>query len=208
MNDSNYLELARHYEECFATHGPGHLGVDWPSESDAAVRYEVMLEVIRSGVDCPKLLDFGCGSAGLLSHIRAAGQEAEMRYRGHDISQAYIDYCRSVFPDYLFDVGDVLAGADIGTADYVVANGVFTERLGLSYDEMFDFMSRVVRHLFNAATVGIAFNVMSTFVDWQRDDLFHVDPGAMAEFVGAEFGANFTIRHDYPLFEYTTYVYK
>jgi hypothetical protein len=49
---------------------------------------------------------------------------------------------------------------------------------------------------------------MSKQVDWERDDLFHLPLDVMSSFVSANLSRRFVVRHDYPLFEYTTYVYR
>lgn len=207
MDVAKYTELARHYEACFIKHGPGHLGVDWPDSDGAGVRYRVMLGVLDSSKGDVSLLDFGCGDAALLNHLRAEGLADRVTYHGHDISEIYIDYCRSVHPSIPFTSGDVLTGSLVPVTDYTIANGVFTERLSLSYEEMFSFMTETVSALFESARCGIAFNVMTKDVDWERNDLFHVPLAEMAEFV-AQLSRRYTIRQDYGLFEYTTYVYK
>jgi hypothetical protein len=86
-------------------------------------------------------------------------------------------------------------------------NGVFTEKLELSYQEMFDFMSRTVERVFSLVDVGVAFNVMSKHVDWERDDLFHVPFDEMAAFLIANVTRNIVLRADYGLYEYTVYAY-
>ena len=55
---------------------------------------------------------------------------------------------------------------------------------------------------------GVAFNVMSKHVDWERDDLFHLPFDEMAGFVTRNLTRNFVIRNDYGLFEYTVYLYR
>ena len=45
-------------------------------------------------------------------------------------------------------------------------------------------------------------------MDWERDDLFHLPFDEMAQFVGANLSRYFIIRHDYPAYEYTTFVYR
>ena len=45
---------------------------------------------------------------------------------------------------------------------------------------MTDYMLRMLRMAFARCTCGIAFNVMSKHVDWERDDLFHVPFDEMA----------------------------
>jgi hypothetical protein len=49
---------------------------------------------------------------------------------------------------------------------------------------------------------------MSKLVDWERDDLFHRPFDTMASFVWKNLSRHFVIRHDYPAYEYTTYVYR
>ncbi len=50
----------------------------------------------------------------------------------------------------------------------------------------------------------MAFNVMSTLVDWQRDDLFHLSFDTMAQYVSQALSRHFVVRHDYGAYEYTT----
>ena len=92
--------------------------------------------------------------------------------------------------------------------DYIVCNGTFTEKRDLSYEEMFDFMSNTLKTLWLKTNKGIAFNVMSKLVDWERDDLFHVSMDEIGLFLKNNLSKNFVIRNDYKLYEYTIYVYK
>jgi hypothetical protein len=55
---------------------------------------------------------------------------------------------------------------------------------------------------------GLAFNVMSKHVDWERPDLFHLPFDALAQVLARSLTRNFVIRNDYGLYEYTTYVYR
>lgn len=210
MNDPAYLRLVRHYEACFAEHGATAAGVDWPDEAGAKLRYDVMLDLLRWDPlkpEAPTLLDFGCGAAGLYSHVRCDELGRSLDYSGHDLSELYVAHCRVAYPEVRFTTGDILAGHQLDVVDYVVVNGVFTERLDLEHEEMFIFMRSILERLTAVARRGVAFNVMSSLVDWERDDLFHVPPSQIAE-LATVFGRRFLIRHDYPLYEYTTYLYR
>jgi hypothetical protein len=92
--------------------------------------------------------------------------------------------------------------------DYIVLNGVFTEKRELSFDEMFSYFKQLVSRVFAHAAVGIAFNVMTKHVDWEREDLFHLPFDTLAAFLKKELTRNFVFRNDYGLYEYTTYVYR
>jgi SAM-dependent methyltransferase len=205
-----YRSIAAHYVAGLERHGDNHLGVDWPNEDDARTRHRVMLELLRPGVGAepPRVLDFGCGASHLLEHIRAE-HWTDIDYAGLDISEPFVELSRAKFPDTRFWCLDVLTDdvSALPRFDYAVMNGVFTEKLELSYDEMFDFMSRTIERVFSLVEVGIALNVMSKHVDWERDDLFHVPFDEIAAFLIANVTRNIVLRADYGLYEYTVYAY-
>ena len=53
--------------------------------------------------------------------------------------------------------------------DYIVMNGVFTEKQNLSFDQMFTYFKDLLSVIFQKPIVA-AFNVMSSHVDWERED--------------------------------------
>src|SRR4051812_46322163 len=171
----NYQTIIEHYEQCLARHGDSHLGVDWPNAADAQTRYRVMLEVIRTPLSEPlTLLDFGCGAAHLYDHLNRSGR-ADIRYVGVDASARFIELASRKFPACEFHCIDVLAeDIPLPPADYIVMNGVLTEKRRLSVEQMHSYMWRLLTRVFAFARIGLAFNVMSHHVDWQRDDLNHV----------------------------------
>jgi SAM-dependent methyltransferase len=205
-----YKGIVAHYESCLERHGDSHLGVDWPKAEDVATRYHVMLDVIRPSPAprCVRLLDFGCGAAHLLDYIVARNRD-DIDYSGLDLSPKFVDLARRKFPSRVFYSGDVLENQDlIPDFDYIVMNGVFTEKRDLSHDEMLNYFKDLLSTVWGKANRGIAFNVMSKQVDWERDDLFHLPFDTLAAFLAANVSRNFVFRNDYGLYEYTTYVYR
>jgi len=209
MVEKKYLSIVSHYEACLEQYGDSHLGVDWPRAEDVQKRYRVMLEVIRpqSPGQRVSLLDFGCGAAHLNEYIREQGLDY-IEYAGLDLSEKFVRLSQSKFPGNRFFSLDLLEeNAALPVFDYIVLNGVFTEKRELSFDEMLSYFKQLVRRVFAHAAVGIAFNVMTKHVDWERDDLFHLPFDTLAEFLKNELSRNFVFRNDYGLYEYTTYVY-
>jgi SAM-dependent methyltransferase len=206
---AGYQSIIEHYEQCLARHGDSHLGVDWPNAADAEKRYRVMLDLIREPLDEPvAVMDFGCGAAHLLEHIERS-RRTNVEYIGVDASTQFVELSRRKFPDAEFHCVDILGGdARLPAVDYVVMNGVLTEKRGLPFEEMWAYVERLLPRVFGLARVGLAFNVMSHHVDWQRDDLFHVPYDRLAAFLKAKLSRHFVFRADYGLYEYTTYVYR
>lgn len=202
-----YQEIVHHYEACLERHGDTHLGVDWPSEQDVFKRYRIMLELIRESGEIASLLDFGCGAAHLYDYILSKG-EAKINYSGLDISEKFIAVCREKHPDITFYCADIIADEfEIPSIDYIVMNGVFTEKRSMTHEEMTFYFNSLIKKVFPLARKGIAFNVMSKQVDWERDDLFHLPLDEVATFVTKSLTRNFIIRNDYGLYEYTVYLY-
>lgn len=212
MNEKNYLSIMAHYESCLERHGDTHLGVDWPKAEDVATRHRVMLELIKADAFGEgrkiSLLDFGCGASHLYEYLREQKLD-QIDYVGLDLSEKFVALSRSKFPDNEYLCMDVMEETTrLREFDYIVMNGVFTEKRELTFDEMFDYFSKLLRKTFASARVGLAFNVMSKHVDWERDDLFHLPFDTMATFVQKALTRNFVIRNDYGLYEYTVYVYR
>lgn len=211
MNEK-YTSIVKHYEDCLDKHGDNHLGVDWPKLEDVEKRYRVMLDVFRFDnrfQPNSTLLDFGCGAAHLLEYMQREGTN-QVHYAGLDLSPKFIELCQNKFPNQPFYCLDVLRDNHaLPVYDYVVMNGVFTEKRELTQDEMWSYLKAMLKTVFqNHTKRGLAFNVMSKNVEWERDDLFHLSHDLLTEFITKELSRDYLIRADYQLFEYTTYIYK
>jgi len=218
MDQKKYLKIVSHLESCLERYGDTHLGVDWKRKEDAEARYRAMLEVIKPDTFGKiSLLDFGCGASHLYEHIlqhqlhQAEHSPYSIKYSGLDLGAKYISLSREKFPSNDYYHLDILEHQDdLPEFDYIVMNGVFTAKYdsGLSFEEMLEYFQAVIERVFAKARVGIAFNVMSKQVDWERDDLFHLPFDVLASFLVRNLSRHFVFRHDYALYEYTTYVYN
>ncbi|MCB0460439.1 MAG: class I SAM-dependent methyltransferase [Flavobacteriaceae bacterium] len=206
-----YEKIIKHYETCLDTYGDSHLGVDWPNPKDAITRYEVMLDIISINKVLNKsisLLDFGCGTSHLFDYI-INKKLNQIKYSGLDISDKFINFSKNKYPETPFYLGDILdSNFEFPKHDYIVMNGVFTEKRSLTFDQMWNYFTEVLEKVFLKSNKGIAFNVMSKNVDWERDDLFHVSIDRLSKFMCDNLSRNFIIRNDYGLYEYTVYLFK
>jgi SAM-dependent methyltransferase len=207
-----YKSLVKMVEDLFAIHGDSHRGLGYPKATGFDARYRVYLDVTKFGPSSEQsctLLDVGCGTGRLLDEIKASGR-TDITYTGIDLSPILIDAAKAKHPEAFFLQGDPfdLSEAWSRELDYVVFGGIFTCKLQMTNEEMTDYMLRLLRLAFAHCQRGLAFNVMSHHVDWQREDLFHVPFDRMADLLQVHFGRNYIFRADYGLFEYTVYLYK
>lgn len=206
-----YISIVEHYENCLEKHGDSHLGVDWPNLDDVNKRYKVMLDILLHKKDANQpinLLDFGCGTAHLLEYIKN-NEFQNIQYSGLDISQKFVDVAKEKYPNNSFYCIDILdKKEELESFDYFILNGVFTEKRELSFDEMWEYFTKMIIVIYDKCDRGIAFNVMSKNVDWEREDLFHVPHDLLTQFLCKNISRDYIIRNDYGLYEYTVYLFK
>jgi hypothetical protein len=206
-----YANIIDHYENCLAQYGDTHRGVDWPKAEDVDTRYRVMLDIMRfrhPAEPGASLLDFGCGASHLYEYMRRQGM-TDVAYSGLDISEKFVQLSRQKFPDNQYYCVDLLEKPDaVPVFDYAVLNGIFTEKRELSFEEMFAYFQELLTAVFGRVRSGVAFNVMSKAVDWERWDLFHLPTDLLIDFLTKKLSRHFILRNDYGLYEYTVYLYK
>lgn len=200
--------LRDHYQSAFLTHGATTKGVDWGEKTaDLALRYDKMAAVISAGTPGPvSLLDVGCGYGGLRDHL--ISRNVAVEYTGIDVVPEMIASARNRHPDANFMLGDVLETNDLGEHDYVVCNGILTQKLDIPAAEMDAFASLLIRRMFSLCRIGIAFNVMTTKVNYFANNLYYRNPAELFAWCLTEFTRHIRIDHAYPLYEYTMYLYR
>lgn len=213
--DKSYETIYKHYESCLEKYGDCPKGMDWPNIDGMITRFKIMTDLIKNSESC-RLLDLGCGNGAFYSYLKS--HRPDISYSGWDISNKFIELCKKKYPKGNFKVVDILDPTSItypvfNTAhpfDYVVMNGIFTVKNNLSFDQMLSFFKEMLLEVYNNYTgIGLAFNVMSKNVDWERDDLFHLSHDLLTDFICKQLKTrNYVIRNDYGLYEYTTYIYK
>ncbi len=208
-----YHQIRSLVEDYFDRLGDNPRGMGWPNEPDALRRYDVMLDVIRFASanihDRPvRLLDLGCGTGHLLEHLKRSGRDARVAYTGIDLSDRFIQLAKDKHPEADFRVVDILQDdSALEQFDFAIINGVFTSKCEMSFDDMWSFVQRLLTKVYQHTSIGVAVNMMSKQVDWERSDLFHLPLDTLAFFLCRHLTRHFIIRNDYGLYEFTAYIY-
>lgn len=209
-NSEISMMLSEHYARTFAVHGRKPEGVDWgASLDDHRLRLERMLAVTELGIPCRErstLLDVGCGFGSLLDLIRERAMSLD--YQGIDMCEPMIAEARKRHPDGWWLTGDFLQFKPTGKYDYVVCNGILTQKLNASIRAMNEYAKTLITKMFEMCTIGIAFNVMSTHVNFMADNLYYRNPVELLAWCMTELTPRARLDHAYPLYEYTIYLYR
>ncbi len=204
-----YHALVTHYTACFEEHGINAQGVDWPNESDLITRFNVLTQGYNHLPRPLKLLDLGSGPGLYARHIARALETGDILYTGIDLSEPMIQAAKSHNLPATFLVRDIIQNPlESQSFDFAVLNGVLTIKRDLSYQHMCAFAKTLLQAAFNASKHGLIFNVMNTYVDWCRLDLFHWDLDDMLPFLQTRLSRHIHVRTDYGLFETMVHVYR
>ncbi len=197
-----------HYARTFEAHGATARGVDWGAAEDVVLRYEKMLAVIDPARSSGRasLLDVGAGYGGLWQEIKRCGLAVD--YSGIDVCENMIAWAQQHEQGATFRVADVFAEGAAQSFDYVVANGILTQKLETTITAMDVFAQRLIRRLFDLCRVGVAFNVMTTKVNFTAPNLYYRNPSELMAWCQAEITQKVKIDHAYRLYEYTVYLYR
>jgi 2-polyprenyl-3-methyl-5-hydroxy-6-metoxy-1,4-benzoquinol methylase len=211
--------MLAHYSRTSAEHGATPRGVDWNRLEDVHIRYSKMLEVLRTDFlqlpGRPSLLDVGCGWGGLLEYAHSTGMSLD--YTGIDIVKAMIEYGRSRFTEATFILGDILETNIVqGPFDFVVCNGILTLKPSVTIPEMERFAKHLIRTMFDLCRHGMAFNMMSTRVNFMVDNLYYQNPVEILSWLLSEISPRVRLDHSYSslgsgkrrLYEFTAYAFK
>ncbi len=196
--------VVAHYESRLAAHGPTARGMDWKDEASQELRFAVLCDVADLGGK--RVHEVGAGAGHLADFLHARG--VACTYSGSDRSEAMLRAARARHPQVTFTPADVAAGLSGGPWDVVLCSGVFHVKLDASDAAWAAFVRAGIRHMWDACREAIAFNLVSDQVDYRTPQLWYAPAAGMLDFCRRELSRWVVLRHDYPLHEYTVYVYR
>lgn len=210
--------LKEYHRKVFSEHGATAKGVDWNDEAEVLVRYDKMLKVVEmdfyDGPERPTILDVGCGWGGMARRARDLGVPVEIA--GVDVVEEMILHARKEFPEHSFETGDVFEMQETEAYDFVVCNAILTQKHDVSIPEMERFAKRLVQKMFSLCRHGIAFNMMSTRVNYTVGNLYYQNPVELFTWLLNEVSPRVVLDHGYSslasgrgkFYDFTAYVYK
>lgn len=201
-------KMRDHYTNTFQVNGANSKGVDWGvDQAKLELRYEKMLALCSGTVPAANtILDVGCGFGGLFEYAATKGYQFD--YTGVDIVESMIFYARERNNSAEFIHGNILDLEIAEKFDFVVCNGILTQKLDVPGREMDEFCQLLIKRMYELCRVGIAFNVMSTKVNFFSNNLYYRNPSELVSWCMSEITPYVKLDHAYPLYEYTIYLYR
>lgn len=197
------MNIKEHYQKLLLEHGDSPQATQYSNRETQELRFEYLTQI--DDLNGKLILDFGCGTAHLATYLKNKGIIFD--YIGVDIVPEFLEIASKKHPEFRFGGLDQFMGIDV---DYAFVCGVFNNKM----EDNQQFYQNVIRDLFKKSRQGVAFNMMSSYVDYYDDNLFYERPETIFEFVKNNITPFITLRNDYqikpgvPPFDFTVYLYR
>lgn len=169
-------------------------------EERREIRYKILSEVGLKPGD--SVLDLGCGFGDFYTYLKRQG--INVKYTGYDINKNLIEIAKKNHPDVEFYVKDILI-ENFPVFDYIVSSSTFN--LKLLHEDNYIFIERILKKCYNHINIGLAFDFLTSYVDFETEEAFHYQPEKLFA-IAKQISKKVCLRHDYELFEFCIYIYK
>lgn len=198
MND----DLVEHYRSLMKQHGDTFSTAQYSSRKSQEARFAILSQI--ADLRGAHVLDWGCGTGHLATWLE--GEKISFKYTGVDVVPEFIELGRQKHPQHRFGMMSDFADEEF---DWVLVSGVFNN---LRRDNM-DFFKRNIEDLWSRCRLGLAFNLMSSWVSFRDPSLWYVRPEEVFSFM-KQLTPFVTLRNDYVVketdipFEFAVFAYR
>ncbi|WP_062270991.1 class I SAM-dependent methyltransferase [Endozoicomonas arenosclerae] len=196
------MDIREHYRQRLELFGDTAEAAQYSDRETQEKRFAILTDI--APLNGSRILDFGSGTGHLATYLK--NRNIDVEYTGVDIVPELLACGREKHPEHRFELWENLGDE---TFDYAFVSGVFNNRTTNNRA----FYQNTVSQLFSRVQRGLAFNLMSTYVDYQDEELFYETPEDAFSYV-KQLTPTVTLRHDYQIkdnvipFEYAIYAYK
>lgn len=194
--------IKHHYRNLLKVHGDTHEAAQYSSRASQEARFEILTSI--ADLNGARILDFGCGTGHLATYLRR--RWVDFSYTGVDLVSDFFPYAREKHPEHRFGHWQDFCEERF---DYIFVSGVFNNVL----DDNWFFFTETIKNLYGATDKGLAFNLMSSYVDYFDPELWYVRPEQVFTFIKS-LTPFLSLRNDYVVkdtsvpFEFAVYAYR
>ena len=201
MNKLDMELIIKRYRERLGKYGQDVKALASGNRERQLIRFEVLSRV--GDLNNHSVLDLGCGFADFYAYLKEKGLKPD--YTGYDICPDLIKICKTRFPEAKFKTIDIQETPVKKKFDYVVSSQTFNNKLTKEDNET--LIRDIIKRAYELSNIGIAIDMLSNYVDFREEHLHYYSPEDIFRFCKT-ITKRVALIHDYPLFEFTVYLYK
>lgn len=202
MNEEDKKMIVERYQARLKTYGKSIKTLASGDRRKQKIRFDVLFEL--GDMNHSSILDVGCGFGDFCAYLKKRGVKG-FEYTGYDIVPEFIELASRMYPDANFKVRDIQKDPPKRKFDYIISSQTFNNKLVNEDNE--DVIKEIISICYNLCRVGTAIDMLTDYVDFKEDHLYYYNPEKIFRFCKS-LTKRVTLRHDYPLYEFTVYLYK
>lgn len=197
-------KIEKLYSQNLEKFGIDSKSVGWNSPESQTLRFEKLMSVVEEPVhESFSMNELGCGYGELYKFCEAKNYRLK-QFNGYDISEKMIDAAKKYINNS--NVKLYKESKIITKADYTITSGIFNvkfEELGANWES---YIKETLKNMFENSEKGMAFNLLSKYVDFEAENLYYADPLFYFDYCKRELSKYVNLLHDYKLYEWTIIV--
>jgi hypothetical protein len=195
------------YRENFLKHKDSPLGTYQNNRETQHLRFERIIRPFKDILtESVSIHDVGCGVCDLHQYLTSLAIKHD--YSGTEVLDEMIDYARQKFPGIKLYKRDILENKPSEKYDIVVFSGGLYLPGSIAHDEWSKFVYNMINRMYELCSIGISFNLLSTYNTYQDKHLFYIDPRDMFDYCSRNLSRFVMLDSAYPLYEWTISVFK
>jgi SAM-dependent methyltransferase len=192
-------KIVTFYRDLFLKYGSGPEATGGSVEG-RRIRFSKLMEI--ADLKNQRILDLGCGLGDLYPFL--TDRFGTIEYTGIDIVPETVAYAAKKYPQARFQCRDVRAEGIDTTFDYVLLNEVFNNEIPDGDAYMRDLLTIAFRQ----CARGLAFNFISTYVNYRDSDRAYHGPLEILDFCLKSLTRKVTMHHHYERCDVAVFAYR
>jgi hypothetical protein len=191
------------YKENLEKFGINSKSVGWKDSDSQYLRFNKLNLVFENSNSIISINDYGCGYGAHLTNLLAEGFNIS-QYNAYDINLEMLEKLREHHEGLTTVEINCIQSPEITTvADYSLVSGTFNVMPNNDHKRWEKYIEKRLLQLTRYSRYGLAFNLLTNYVDWKQEGLYYADPIYWLNFCKEKITENCILLRDYGLYEWT-----
>jgi hypothetical protein len=207
MNNNVSKVQKKIFKDLLHKHQDSIKAVSSESLAHKNLRYAKISELFSNEKEI-EVHDIGFGLAHYYTYLKRKYPKRKITYSGTEILKDFITLTKKKYPDNNYFYRDLSQKPGKDKYDYLILSGIFHQRQKITIPNRENFSQELIKNAFIMCRKAIAFNFVSPFVDYYQNHIYYSNLLKLIYFINDNLSRFFSILHNYPLYEFTVYVYR
>ena len=210
MKDQYRRKIETYYTDLYKSSENEIRGVGSSSMQKKNLRYQKISNVFKDDNEEISIHDVGFALGHFYDFIRREFSVKKITYSGSEVTNEFTKECIKKYPECSF-INRCISKEGFDTDesyDYIIFSGTFYHQADIDEESYFNEIKKSLEKAFEHTNKAIAINFLTTNVDYKIKSLYYQEMSKILQFIHTKLSRFIKIDQDYPLYEYTIFIYK